>query len=152
MGRGGIHRHSSSSKRPCKFLRLYKACLAQHVWFGQDTPLTYCEVTADVAAAAEALPGNDGAAHGTRVPRIQVLSVKWDLLSTVVLTRYIPALRLAGVGDMVFGERFDDRARAVWRGRTQWHVWSSATTLTRGSRRRSMAWPARLEQITFGSA
>lgn len=61
----------------------------------------------------EALPDNDGLANETCVPRICVLGVKWDLQSTMVLTRCIPTL--PGIEDMVFREGFDDRVLAnVW--------------------------------------
>ena len=44
----------------------------------------------------------NGPAHGTRVPRIRVRSVEYEILSTAVLTCY---MRSDGdVEDMVFGE------------------------------------------------
>ena len=39
-----------------------------------------------MVAAGEAHPEHHGPAHGTRVPRIRVRSVEWDILSTAVLT------------------------------------------------------------------
>ena len=98
-----------------------------------------------IAVAGEALPDNNGLAHGTRVPRIRVLSVKWDLLSTAVLTRYMPAL--ADVEEMVFSERFDDRVQAV--------AWpDSVVCLEFGDyfdqEIDGVQWPAHLEQLTFG--
>lgn len=48
------------------------------------------------------------------VPRIRALSVKWNLLSNVILTRYRYMPALTSVEDnMVFGERFDDRVQTV---------------------------------------
>ena len=41
-----------------------------------------------IVAVGEAHPEHDGPAHGTRVPRIRVRSVEWDILSTAVLTCY----------------------------------------------------------------
>ena len=37
-----------------------------------------------IVAVGEAHPEHDGPAHGTRVPRIRVRSVEWDILSTAV--------------------------------------------------------------------
>ena len=47
-----------------------------------------------MVAAGEAHPEHHGPAHGTRVPRIGVRSVEWDILPTAVLTCYVRAFAL----------------------------------------------------------
>ena len=47
-----------------------------------------------MVAAGEAHPEHHGPAHGTRVPRILLRSVEWDILSTAVLTFYMRAFAL----------------------------------------------------------
>ena len=75
-----------------------------------------------MGARGEALPDINGLAHGTRVPRLCVLGGTWDLLSSVVLARYMHSL--IGVEDMVLGslrtasQTFND----VFRGRLSIHV------------------------------
>lgn len=45
------------------------------------------------------------------MPRIRVLNVKWDLMSTVIMTRFMRALN--DVEDMAFRERYEDRVQVV---------------------------------------
>ena len=64
-----------------------------------------------MGAGGEALLDIDGLVHGTCVPGIHVLSVTWDLCSSMVLTRYIRFF--IGVENMVVGQRFHDNAQVV---------------------------------------
>lgn len=97
-------------------------------------------------SAGEVLPDNNGLAHETRVPRICVPGVKWGLLSTTVLARYVPTLN--GVEDLDFSERIDDRVQAVsWPDSMvflEFHDYFDQE-VDRGQ------WTANLDHLTFGS-
>lgn len=99
-----------------------------------------------VVLANETHPEIHVSTHGTRVPRILAHSVEWDLLSAVVLSRYMSAL--ADVKDMMFSERYDDRVQGV--------TWpDSVVSLEFGAyfdqAIDGVQWPAFLEDIKFGS-
>lgn len=99
MGRGGARQLSSLRKRPWKSVLLSKVASRKTVCLRAPPP-----PVPPIVIAGEALPDNNGSAHDAKVPRIRALSVTWDLLSTVVLTGFSPALPyIAGVEDMGFG-------------------------------------------------
>lgn len=64
-----------------------------------------------MGAGGEAHPDINGLAHATHVQGIRVLSVTWDLMSSVVLTSYKRSF--IGVDDMVFGGRFGDSVQVI---------------------------------------
>ena len=84
MGSSGTHPQRSHRKRRCRRVQLCEGCRARNWSFVLDNPPPLLPMV----AVGEAHPEHDGPAHGTRVPRIRVRSVEWDILSTAVLTCY----------------------------------------------------------------
>ena len=99
-----------------------------------------------MGAGGEALPVIDGLARATRVPGIRVLGVKWDVLSSAVLTRCMRSL--IGIEDMVFRERFDDSVQVVaWPDSVEYLEFGAYFD----QEINGVQWPAFLQQPIFGS-